>query len=184
MRPGHTQAGLGLRISELLALRAVNVDFLRRTVRVEEQLLRDLSRGRLKTPKSRRTLPLPTMVAEGLAVHMAEYPPGEDGLLFATRFGKPYAHSYYGTQIFQVAVRAAGLPEGTSTNSLRHHYASILLAAGESVVAAAERLGHGSAHLVLSTYGHLMPDSEERTRQAVDSAWSAPNVLREAKDGR
>ncbi|MGY1702914.1 hypothetical protein [Geodermatophilus sp. SYSU D00766] len=49
----------------------------------------------------------------------------------------------------------------------------MLLAAGESVVAVAERLGHENAALVLSTYGHPMPDSEERTRRAVDEAWCA-----------
>jgi hypothetical protein len=47
-----------------------------------------------------------------------------------------------------------------------------LLAAGESVVAVVERLGHENATLVLKTYGHLMPDSEDRTRRAIDTAWS------------
>ncbi|MEW2143121.1 hypothetical protein AB0869_09925 [Micromonospora vinacea] len=41
----------------------------------------------------------------------------------------------------------------------------------------AERLGHENATVDLSTYGHLMPDSEERTRRAVDDAWGcAPDV--------
>jgi len=52
----------------------------------------------------------------------------------------------------------------------------VLLAAGESVVAVAERLGHENATLVLKTYGHLMPDSEDRTRRAVDEAWCAVTV--------
>jgi integrase len=54
----------------------------------------------------------------------------------------------------------------------------VLLAAGESVVAIAERLGHENATLGLKTYGHLMPDSEERTRRAIDDAWCAPDVPR------
>ncbi len=70
------------------------------------------------------------------------------------------------------AAGRAGLPAGTTPHDLRHHYASVLLAAGESVVAVAERLGHDNAALVLSTYGHLMPDNEDRTRRAVDLAWS------------
>ena len=41
------------------------------------------------------------------------------------------------------------------------------------MIAVAERLGHDDASLVLSTYGHLMPDSEDRTRRAVDAAWGA-----------
>ena len=52
-----------------------------------------------------------------------------------------------------------------SSHDLRHHYASVLLAAGESVVAVAERLGHENADLVLSTYGHLQPNAEEGTRR-------------------
>jgi integrase len=48
----------------------------------------------------------------------------------------------------------------------------VLLATGENVVAVAERLGHDDASLVLSVYGHLMPDSESRTRKAMDSAWN------------
>ncbi len=95
-----------------------------------------------------------------------------------------YRHDYYGAQIFASAVRRAELPAGTTTHDLRHHYASVLLAAGESVVAVAERLGHENATLVLKTYGHLMPDSEDRTRRAIDAAWSAPSVPQEDQLGR
>jgi integrase len=76
-------------------------------------------------------------------------------------------------------VERAGLPEATTSHDLRHHHASVLLAAGESGVAVAERLGHENATLVLTTYGHLLPDSEERTRRAVDAAWRAPSVRQE-----
>jgi integrase len=49
-----TQAGLGLRIGELLALRVVDVDFLHRTVRVEFQLAPGSKiRSEPKTPRSR-----------------------------------------------------------------------------------------------------------------------------------
>ena len=62
-----------------------------------------------------------------------------------------------------------------------------LACAGESVVAVAERLGHEDASLVLSTYGHLMPGSDDRTRSAIDSAWGtarascAPDVPQAAR---
>ena len=74
--------------------------------------------------------------------------------------------------VFAPAVRKAGLPTGTTSHHLRHHFASVLLAAGESVVAVAERLGRENATLVLKTYGHLMPDCEDRTRRAIDAAWT------------
>ena len=86
--------------------------------------------------------------------------------------GTVYWQDFYASRVFAAAVRTAGLP-ATTSHDLRHHYASVLLGAGESVVAVAERLGHENATLVLKTYGHLMPDSEDRTRRAVDEAWCA-----------
>jgi integrase len=167
-----TQAGLGLRIGELMALRVDDVVFLRHTVRVQDQLSVD-GKARMdpKTPRSRRTVPLPAVVADGLAAHIAAFPPAADGLIFTTLHGLPWRREYYGQRTFKRAVREAGLPAGITTHDLRHHYASVLLAAGESVVAVAERLGD-TPQEVLKTYGHMMPDSDGRTRRAIDDAWS------------
>jgi integrase len=162
-----TQAGLGLRLGELLGLRVTDVDFLHRVVRVEgQENAVTRTRTDTKTPRSRRTLPLPQVVAEALASHIAAHPPGADGRLF------PLRAPNYTANVLRPAAGRAGLPAGTTSHDLRHHYASVLLAAGESVVAVAERLGHTSAALVLRTYGHLMPGQEDRTRRAVDAAWA------------
>jgi integrase len=178
-----TQAGLGLRIGELLALRTEDVDQAAGVVRVEYQIAPgQRSRTEPKTPTSRRTIPLPGVVADALREHMVAFPPLPDGTLFGTRFGQPYSHAHYGAQIFKRAVERAGLPARVTPHDLRHHYASVLLAAGESVIAVAERLGHENASLVLSTYGHLVANSEDRTRRAIDAAWaSAPDVPPDAE---
>jgi integrase len=165
------QAGLGLRIGELMALRVQDVDFLRRTVRVQDQLSLDGKRRvPPKTPMSRRTIPLPDLVGDALAAHIAEFPP-IDGLIFTTFHRLPWRREYYGQRTFKRAARESGIPD-TTTHDLRHHYASVLLNAGESVVAVAERLGDTPA-MVLKVYGHLMPDSEDRTRRAIDAAWTS-----------
>jgi integrase len=93
-------------------------------------------------------------------------------LIFTTASGSPYRQEHYGARVFNPAVRKAGLPEHTTSHDLRHHFASVLLAAGESVVAVSEWLGHENAALVLKTYGHLMINSEDRMRRAVDAAWT------------
>src|SRR5215218_1630743 len=89
-----------------------------------------------------------------------------------------------GQRRLPAAVKRDKLPVGTTTHDLRHHYASVRPAAGESVVAVvagAERLGHENATPVLTTYRHLMPDPVDRTRRAVDEAWgSAVTVPLEA----
>jgi len=46
---------------------------------------------------------------------------------------------------------------------LRHHYVSVLLDAGESVITVAERIGD-TPEMVLKVYGHVMPNTEDRTR--------------------
>ena len=56
---------------------------------------------------------------------------------------------------------------------LRHYYASLLIRHGESVKTVQARLGHASATETLDTYAHLWPDSEDRTREAVDSVLGA-----------
>ncbi|MEH0823363.1 MULTISPECIES: tyrosine-type recombinase/integrase [unclassified Micromonospora] len=175
------QAGLGLRLGELLALRVQEVDYATRTVRIEWQFAPQ-SKVRIE-PKTRRsrTAPLPQVVATAIREHSAQFPPTTDGTIFTTRFAGPYRHDYYGSLIFSSAVERAGLPKSTTSHDLRHHYASVLLMQGESVIVVADRLGHENATLVLSTYGHLMPDPEERTRRAVDDAWGcAPGVPQSA----
>jgi integrase len=125
------------------------------------------------TPRSRRTIPLPTVVSEALAEHIRELPPVPSGLLFHTSTGLPIHHEYYTSHVFAPAAARAKLPTGTTDHDLRHAYASWLLAAGESVIAVAERLGHENATLVLTTYGHLVPGSDDRTRKAIDGVWKA-----------
>lgn len=58
-----------------------------------------------------------------------------------------------------------------------HHYASLLIRHGESVKVVQERLGHKSAQETLDTYSHLWPDSDDRTREAVDSLLLRPASL-------
>ena len=122
-----------------------------------------------------RDVPLPVVVADALASHLSKFP-STSGFVFTAARGRPWWQMDYTNRFFRPAVNSAGLPAGTTTHDLRHHYASVLLSAGESVVAVAERLGHENATLVLTTYGHLLPDSEERTRRALDEAWCAPGV--------
>lgn len=171
-------AGLGLRLSEVLGLRAARVDFLRRRVEVREQLLLPIGRppelGPLKTPASLRVVPLPSVVGDALAAHLAQFPaPAGLDLVFTTRAGGPVRRTAFHQTPWVNAVRAAGLPTGTRFHDLRHTYASLLIAAGEHPKVIQTRLGHSSITETMDTYGHLWPDAEESTRSAVDAAFAA-----------
>jgi len=76
------------------------------------------------------------------------------------------------------ARRAAGIASPTrqdGTHALRHHFASVLLDAGESIKALSEYLGHHDPGFTLRTYTHLMPNSAERTRRAIDGVFGGPS---------
>jgi integrase len=75
---------------------------------------------------------------------------------------------------------AAGA-EGLRLHDLRHVYASALIHAGESVKTVQRRLGHSSAAMTLDVYSHLWPDSDERSRGAIDGFLGAADVVRTAE---
>jgi hypothetical protein len=61
----------------------------------------------------------PEVVCKALAVHIAEFPPTEDGSLFTTANGNLYRHEHYGARIFAPSVKKAELPAGTTSHALR-----------------------------------------------------------------
>jgi integrase len=163
-------AGTGLRPGEAAGLNADRVDFLRRTLRVDRQLVqtRPPSFGPPEDACELRHRPLPQVVVDALAAHMAAaYPPGEHGLIFAQRDGRPLNRDKV-VLAFRGAVLEVGAPAATRLHDLRHYYASLLIQHGESINVVQARLGHASASETLDTYSHLWPDSEDKTRAAVN----------------
>ena len=167
-------AGTGMRLGEVLGLNVAQVNFLRRQVHVDRQLVQIAGQeptfGPPKTNASYRTIPLPQMVVDEVAAHLAAYPARPDGLVFTNELGAPVRRTSL-WKVWRTATTAAGVPDLTF-HGLRHHYASLLIRHGESVKTVQERLGHESATETLDTYSHLWPDSDDRTREAIDGAWS------------
>ncbi len=166
-------AGTGLRPGELFGLALDRFDFLRRTLRVDQQLVRvpgGVALAPLKTKASYRTLPLPDVVASALAAHLSEWPahPGL-GVIFTNVRGAPI-QAYPFAALWNASARRADLPEWATPHDLRHYYASALIRGGASVKVIQARLGHASAKTSLDIYGHLFPDEEDRTRHAIDAA--------------
>lgn len=169
-------AGTGLRQGECFGLTMDRVDFLRRSLMVDRQLSQvSGTYPRLAPPKtaaSVRRVPLPAVVVDALAGHLADFSPGGDGLIFTNQRGEPIRRTRFSDD-WRPAVARAGLPVGTRFHDLRHFYASLLIRHGESVKVVQARLGHASAAETLDTYSHLWPDSEDQTRAAVDAVLGA-----------
>ncbi len=167
-------AGLGLRQGEVCGLTVDRVDFLRRQVRIDRQLVSpntgDVRFGPTKTASSNRVLTLAAVVGEALAEHLARFEAGEMGLIFTSATGAPLRRSTW-QAAFGRAARDVGVE--ASTHDLRHYCASSLIAAGCSVTAVQHFLGHKNASETLDTYSHLWPDNEDKIRAAIDSALRA-----------
>jgi len=164
-------AGTGLRQGEVFGLTLDRVNFLRRTLTVDRQLVGIQGQtpkfGSPKTASSVRTVPLPAVVLEALAEHVRRFPPAADAPIFTGSGGQLLRRSAFGN-VWRRAAKDAGV-QGCTFHSLRHYYASLLIRHGESVKAVQARLGHASAAETLDTYSHLWPDSDDRTREAVDT---------------
>jgi site-specific recombinase XerD len=97
-------------------------------------------------------------------------------LLFTTRAGAPIRRHGFNTHVWRPALLKAGLEidRENGCHMMRHLYVSTLISSGVDVRTVAENLGHNDGGaLVLKTYSHLMPDSEDRTRKAIEAAFSA-----------
>jgi integrase len=170
-------AGTGVRQGELLGLTVDRIDFLRRQMVVDRQLINlpglAPHLAPVKTRASVRTVPLPQTVVDSLAGHLAAFPPGPSGLVFVGEDGRPMLRSAWSGSVWRPAVAAAGLDFSVTFHALRHYYASLLIRHGESVKSVQARLGHSSAAQTLDVYSHLWPDSDDRTRDAVDAVLGA-----------
>jgi integrase len=163
-------AGTGLRQGEIFGLTVDRIDFLRRQLTVDRQLVTMPDRAPYlappKTQASVRVVPLPQVVVDAVAAHLATWP--TDQFVFNTELGDPIRRTAFSERIWRPALKRAGL-SGVTMHGLRHFYASLLIRHGESVKTVQARLGHASAAETLDTYSHLWPDSDDRTRAAVDS---------------
>jgi integrase len=170
-------AGLGLRPGEVFGLAVDRVDFLRRTVKVDQQVARGdavAELAELKTAASYRTVPLPQIVADELAAHLKQFAahPGHHVIFTTSRGGLVQQHPF--AEVWATARKKVSGTEWATPHDLRHYYASTLIRSGASVKVVQARLGHSSAKTTLDTYAHLFPDEEDRTREAVDAAFAAP----------
>lgn len=189
-------AGLGLRQGEIFGLAVEDIDFERKRVIVRRQVkLSNVDKARyFALPKGEkvREVPLPAAVGDAVRDHLAKFPAHAVTLPWETKGGSLKTANLVVTTGRKQACRrdefnrmiwtkgriAAGIPDGRENgcHMLRHVYASTLLHAGESVKALAEYLGHSDPGFTLRTYTHLLPESDERTRKAVDEAFGVTGV--------
>jgi len=178
---------MGLRKGEICALnwRSIDLEAGRLTVTSSLQRIRDrhVTDGRktrleiveTKTPKSRRTVPLPQYAVRALRTHrvrqleerLAAGSDWQDGgldLVFSNRTGGPIEPVTLHREYKRLLIRA-GLPN-IPFHNLRHSAASLMLAQGVPLKTIQEILGHSSIAVTSGFYAHL---GEQLKREAADA---------------
>lgn len=178
-------ATTGMRRGELAGLTWRCLDLEGARLSVEQQLVPTrggCTFGPPKSSRSRRTVALDAETVRILTEHrdaqLLERGFAGDAYLdrdvvFADALGGP-THPQRLTQWFGQHRKAAGIPTGT-LHILRHTAATLALTAGIPVHIVAARLGDDPG-TVLSTYAHLLPQSDEQAAEQVAALIGAASV--------
>ena len=159
----------GLRLGEAAGLQLGDVNFLGRTISVRRQVQGATNKAAdFAPPKagSERTIFVPDELMASLAAHVATRrlkEPTEQ--MFRTPLGRLW-HRNNASDEWRRIRTAAKLSEDVTLHTLRHTYASNLIASGCDVVTVQRALGHAQPSITLNVYSHLWPSAEDKTRAA------------------
>lgn len=163
----------GLRWGEAAALRRSRVNLLRSRVEVSESVSETstgLHYGATKTYQS-RTVALPAFLKDMLAEHLRVYVDNDpNALVFTTEAGAPLRNNNWRSRVWTPALQEARLPS-VRIHDLRHTCATLLIAQGAHAKAIQRHLGHSSIQITFDTYGHLLPDEQDRVAAALDETF-------------
>lgn len=169
----------GVRESEVLALKWSDLDWLRRTLKIERQLERPHGEGvQFSPPKTAfgiRSIKLGSKSIEVLRQHyerqqieriVAGETWKEYDLIFPTSVGTPIEQRSL-LRTFKILLRNAGLPP-IRFHDLRHTSASLMLNHDIPVIIVSRRLGHARTSITSDVYGHLLPNMQDEAAEMID----------------
>jgi len=148
-------AVLGLRIGEVLALRASDLDFRNNLIRVHQSI--DAVTRLPQSTKSKSSKAILPMSPE-LVLMLQKYADtkNKDGFIFVNRRIRPYSANKLRAKVLHPLLKKLGIPKG-GFHSIRHGTSSSLFAAGEAPTTVQRILRHSDARITLGIYGHAIP---------------------------
>jgi integrase len=163
--PAEVLYWCGLRLGELLALTYADVDFDRKTIRVNKSYQKLKGKEYItdpKTPKSKRIVAIP----DNLCDELREYMGLQYGYKMTDRMFSSVSKSYLSAHLHEVADKTGVKP--IRIHDLRHSHVSHLIELGFSPVAIAERVGHESIEITFR-YAHLFPTKQTEMADRLNS---------------
>jgi len=155
----------GLRPSEWTALERRHIDRRGSAVQVRRSVVDGRVKEFGKTARSRRDVPL---TARALAAIDALQPRIDTPLLFPASRGGFIDLDNWRRRDWRPALEGAGLDAELTPYAMRHTYASFALDAGVTLFELARLMGT-SIKVIDDTYGHLVRDSHDRVRAALEA---------------
>ena len=159
----------GTRVGEALALTWQDVDWLRRSVRINKTFVRLGNAGQTfvqneaKSFTSNRTIPLSTAIFELLS-RLAEKSNAPNGYIFQVD-GKPIGYESMRYHV-KMACEQAKVPY-LGQHVFRHTFATNCYNRGEDVKILSRLLGHANVTVTYNIYIHLFGDALEAMRAVV-----------------
>ena len=90
----------------------------------------------------------------------------QDGRVFTTDAGAPVFPDSV-TQWFSAFIARSGMPKVT-VHSLRHTYASLMIADGVPLVVVSKQLGHAQTSTTANIYAHAIASAQAKAMQTFD----------------
>ena len=90
----------------------------------------------------------------------------EDDRIFTNEVGRPIFPTSP-TQWLRKFIKRTGLPSST-VHSLRHTYASLLIAEGTPLVVVSSNLGHAQVSTTSNIYSHVISSAEAKAVDVID----------------
>ncbi len=170
----------GLRRAELLGLRWQDVDLDAHTITIRQtsNYLPGLGvyTGTPKTASSARPLLLSTAAVmmlleyqawqDGQREKLGDAWEDQDGRVFTSDTGAPVFPDSV-TQWFSKFVARTGLPKVT-VHSMRHTYATLMIADGTPLVVVSRQLGHAQTSTTANIYAHAIASAQAKAMQTFD----------------
>lgn len=170
----------GLRRQEFLGLRWQDVDLDQHTITIKQTSNYLPGKGVYVSTTKTASSARPLLISTAAVMMLLEYQrwqdeqraqlgdawEDQDGRVFTTDTGAPIFPDSV-TQWFSKFIARSGMPKVT-VHSLRHTYASLMIADGVPLVVVSKQLGHAQTSTSANIYAHAIASAQAKAMQTLD----------------